>query len=180
MEAAQISNLKIQNDKEIILKIKKGEIDNFAYIVKRYTKPIHGFIAKKMYRKDDVDDIVQQTFLKLYTAIDRLDERRPVLPYLYQIAKNELKMYFRSFKYTVSLDERIKVHDEKQIYGGELDEAERLLALLPHDQRNVLLLLSEGYSYQQIADKFKKSINTIKTMVRRARIKMMKLKYEKS
>lgn len=165
------------SERDIILKIKKGEIDYFSYVVKKYTKPIHGFIVKKIYRKEDVDDLVQQSFLQLYKAIARFDERRPVLPYLYQIAKNEMKMYFRSFKHTVPLDEWINIHDDAPLHWGELDEARNLLASLPEQQRKVLKLLSEGYSYEQIAHEFGKSINTIKTMVRRSRLKIRNMKY---
>lgn len=162
-------------DQEAIKKIKGGEIDNFSYIVKKYTKPIYSFVYSKLFNKDEVEDLVQKTFLQLYIAIDRFDEKKPVLPYLYQIAKNELKMYYRSFKKTQPLNEEI-LYQDKGVERQEDDDINQLVEKLPNEQKMALKYLYEGYSYQEIANKLKKPVNTIKTIVRRARLKLIKYK----
>ncbi len=164
-------------DKIIIQQIKEGKIDQFEIIVKKYTKVIKGFIYTKLFDKDEVDDLVQNSFLSFYKAIRRFDENRPVLPYLYEIAKNEVKMYFRSKKSTVQLNEQIQVEDEEINWGEESDRL-ALLKFLSEEQKKALQLLYEGYSYGDIAKQLGKPLNTIKTIIRRARLKLLKKKHD--
>ncbi len=165
-------------DKELIQKIKQGHLEYFSTIVHTYTKPIYAYIARRISEKDDVEDIVQTTFLDFYAHIDYFDEALPILPYLYGIAKNQVKMYFRAEKQTVSLDERIAATTED--VGDFTDESmQDMLRDLPSEQKNILELLYEGYTYEEIAEKTDKPLNTIRTIIRRTRLKLKKL-YEKS
>lgn len=159
------------DDKQILIKIKKGEIEHFSHIVKKYTHTIYKYIYSKLFDKHDVDDLVQNTFLNFYKSIHRFDAERPVLPYLFEISKNELKMYFRSKKKTYSLNDALKVGMEREYEpGGEsIDE---LLKFLAEDQKKALQLLSEGYSYEEISKIMKKPLNTVRTIIRRARLKL--------
>lgn len=161
-------------EKEIIRKIKNGEIEYFSYIVKAYTSRIHGYVFKKLFEKEDVDDIVQNAFLKLYKSLPSFDETRPVLPYLFEITKNELKMYYRSHKKMTSLNEGII--GEEEDFSSEVEDVHELLKKLPEEQRNVLHLVSEGYSYEEIAGKLGRPLNTVRTIIHRARLTVKKLK----
>ncbi len=159
-------------DKEVILKIQNGEIEYFSYIIKKYSKQVLSYVQKKLFDKDEAEDIVQNSFLSFYKAINRFDAGRPVLPYLYQIVRNEMKMYFRSRKETVSLDDRISIEEKEEKWSG-LDIA-GFLKSLPENQKKVLEWLGEGYSYKEIAKRLRKPINTIRTTIRRARLRLMK------
>lgn len=166
-------------DQEAIRRVKNGEINNFIYIVRKYSKAIHSYVYKKLFKKEDVDDVVQNAFLNFYKAIDRFDEKRPVLPYLFQIVKNEIKMYFRVTKKTIRLDERIiKEETEDDI---EKEDIEQLLKSLPEEQKKALELVGTGFSYREIAEKLNRPINTVRTIIRRARLRLMKRReYEKT
>lgn len=161
-------------DTEIIQRIKKGEIDEFRLIVHKYTRPVVNFVRQRLKNTDDMEDIVQLSFVKFYKAINYFDTSRPILPYLLQIAKNELKMYYRSHKQTLQLDETILT--EKEVSIDQTEDIHTLLNYLPHDQQKALNLLSDGYSYNEIAHKLGKPLNTIKTIIRRARLQLIKHK----
>jgi len=156
------------SDKNIIEKIKNGEIDQYSYIVKKYTTLIYRYIERKLFKKDEVDDLVQNVFISFYKAIEKFDEKRPIKPYLFQIVQNELKMYYRSKKPTTSLYDDIYLEDGRQQditdddYLGHLNQVEK----------NIFQHISEGYTYEEIGKLFKKPVNTIKSMVRRGRIKI--------
>jgi len=165
-------------DKEAIVKIKNGEIDAFSFIVRNYTSRIHNYISMKLFDKLETDDLVQNVFLSFYKAIPRFEISKPILPYLFQITKNELKMYYRAKKQTVSLNEDIKVIDEKEIFS-EADYQD-ILRVLPKNEKKIFQWIYEGYSYEEIAKKINKPTNTIKTLVRRARLKLSKKTYEKT
>ncbi len=160
----------------MILKIKNGEIEEFSYLVKKYSRGISGYVKRKIFDLHDIDDIVQRVFISFYKAIDRFDAKKPVLPYLFEIVKNELKMYFRSHKKTLSLDEGITIIDQNNQF--EPEEVKSVLAGLKKDERKSILMLYEGYTYNEIARKLNKPLNTVKTMVRRARLKLLNIKNE--
>lgn len=166
----------VLSEQKIIEKIKHGELEHFEYIVNSYTKHIMRYIAARLFDKNDTDDIVQNTFIKFYKALNRFDNNRPVLPYLFEIAKNELKMYFRSHKTTVSLEE--VAHTTAQKEKIKTDPVNELLESLSAVEQKALQLVGEGYSYQEIAQKIKKTLTNTKTIIRRARIKL-KQKNEK-
>ncbi len=166
------------SDREAIIKVKKGEIDYFSHIVKKYTGQIHHYLSLKIFDKEEIDDIIQDSFLNFYKAINRFDENKSVSAYLFQIVRNEIKMYFRSKKKTFKLDEKIAAPEKDHNYtSGDL---EKLLNVLPTNQKKALKLLAEGYSYQEIAGKLRKPLNTIKTLIRRARLTVAQNKNEKS
>jgi len=153
----------------VIIKIRQGEIDYFSHIVKKYSGKINKLVTAKLFNKTDVDDLLQNIFLKFYKAIYRFDLNKPVLPYLYQIAKNELKMYYRSHRQSLPLSEELKDEEKDLIM---IDDLDNYLKGLSKDQQTVLELLVDGFDHQEIARKLNKPVNTIKTLVRRARLKI--------
>lgn len=160
------------SDKDIILQIKVGKIDYFSYIVRRYSGKIIRYVKAKVFNKDDVDDRVQNIFFSFYKSISRFDESRPIGPYLYQIARNELKMYYRSHKATKSLqDDHESLSYEQSYYFNEHKD---LISLLSKEQRNILELLQLGFTYQEIAKKITRPINTVRTIIRRMRLQLKK------
>src|SRR3989344_1310032 len=136
------------SDKEVLIRIKQGKIDYFTHLVKKYTGRIFNFTHKKIKKKDDVEDIVQVSFLQLYKAVGRLDEKKSILPYLYQIVRNEMKMFWRRQKPTLPLDEKIAADDKEESLDSDL--INKQLESLPHEQKKAVKLVGEGYSYKEI------------------------------
>src|SRR3989339_203384 len=130
------------SDKDIIEKIRNGEINYYSFIVKKYTTSIYRYIERKLFKKDEVDDLVQNVFISFYKAIEKFDEERPIKPYLFQIVQNELKMYFRSYKKSFPLDERIISEVNQEEFKIED------FKLLNNQERRIFKYISEGYSYQ--------------------------------
>lgn len=166
-------------DTEVIKRIQNGEIEQFSVLVGLYTGKIRSYIHSKLFDKHDVDDLVQNSFLSFYKAIDRFDATRPALPYLYEIARNEMKMYFRAKKLTVSLDEAVYVIDDKNT-EHEVQDTDQVLSALSGEQKKALEWIYEGYSYEEISKKLKRPLNTVRTIIRRARLKVIKLYGEKT
>jgi RNA polymerase sigma-70 factor, ECF subfamily len=160
-------------DKEVILKIRRGEIDSYYHIVEKYTQRIYNYVYKTLFDKSDVDDIVQEVFLNFYKAVNRFDVNKKISPYLIQIAKNQLKMYFRSKKTHLPLKEEMIVEDKPD---NNTDSSEMILKQFPADQKKAMELFIEGFSYNEIASKLKKPLNTVKTIIRRSRLKVSHLK----
>lgn len=159
------------NDKEIIEKIQKGEIEAFTLIYQKYKTRIKNFLSKALFDKIESDDLMQNVFFKFYKALEKnFNNKQPILPYLYSISRNELKMYYRSHKpvkilSSIDLD-KIKGKDYVNNATPEDIDGWRKLK---QNQQTSLKMLNEGYSYYDIAEKLSHPINKIKTIVSRAR-----------
>lgn len=168
------------SDAEIIRLIREGRIDYFEHITRTHTKHIYHFIKSRLFEKNDVDDLVQNTFLSFYKALKHFDSSKPILPYLYQIARNELKMYYRSHKQTLPLDVAAENTIGKQDQYAGTGDLHRKMSILSEDQQLALKLIGEGYSYQEIADRLKKPLNTARTIIRRARLSIKQEKHDEA
>ncbi len=158
-------------DKELILKIKEGYLEYFTEIFNRYFLKIKKFVDERVFEKQDVDDIVQEVFFKFYKAIAKFDENKDILPYLLEIAKNEVKMYYRSKKTTFSLTEKLIAKlpllsnktSEENILDVDVND---YLKNLNKREKEIFLMLADGYSYKEISKKTKITLNTINSIIR--------------
>jgi hypothetical protein len=50
-------------DKEVILKIKSGEINYLEFLIKKYSRLLYQYLFLKIKNKDDCDDLFQEIFL---------------------------------------------------------------------------------------------------------------------
>lgn len=160
-------------DEAAIRRVLAGDIDMFEILVKRYSSKLQSYVSQRLYKKEESDDIVQTSFIQLYKNLSRFDIHKPLYPYLMQITRNELYMYFRKNKITVPLNDEV-TYDAVSVEQGMEVENEELLVGLKIEHKNALLWFVEGYSYKDIAKKLGKPLNTIRTIIRRARLYIQK------
>lgn len=153
-------------DKAVISQIKAGNIDKFEILVERYTAKIRFFVIQKLFDKEEADDIVQNSFIQFYKALSQFDVSKPVYPYLLQIARNELNMYFRKHHATIPLNEEV-IQSPVQVQDEDVED---ILQGLKTDNKKALSWFAEGYSYREIAQRLDKPLNTIRTLIHRARL----------
>jgi RNA polymerase sigma-70 factor (ECF subfamily) len=165
------------SEKEIIGRIKNGEIDYFGYLVNRFSQIIYFYVRKRVRDEHDAADITQNSFIKAYKGMEWFDSKKAFYPYLFTITKNELINFYRKKKYETKLTEDAASYEEKFIDStADFDSAMDRLKI---EYKTVIkLYYIEGYSYKEIATKLDKPINTIKTLLRRAKEEFKK-KYER-
>jgi len=160
------------SDKKIILKIKNGEINYFEFLVKKYSKYIYNYFFLKLKNKEDCEDLIQDVFLNFYRTLNRFDEEKPVFPYLIEIAKNQLKMFYRRKKFTLSLKDKLIAENDYLKSLNLFDDLGIDLSKLNKKEKKIFKLLGEGYKIKEIARILKIKENTVKSMIRRGRIKI--------
>jgi RNA polymerase sigma-70 factor, ECF subfamily len=65
-------------DKEVILKIKSGEINYFEFLIKKYSHFLYQYLFLKIKNKDDCEDLLQEIFFSFYKNLSHFDESQPV------------------------------------------------------------------------------------------------------
>ena len=83
------------SDEELAVKIKYGDTDALDMLVRRYHSPIHAYIVRMGVGYHQADDIVQEVFIKLIRSMQSYETARPFKPWLYTIASNTYKDYFK-------------------------------------------------------------------------------------
>ncbi|MBN1150717.1 sigma-70 family RNA polymerase sigma factor [candidate division WOR-3 bacterium] len=173
-------------DDRIIEKVLQGDRECFRVLVERYQKKIYAQIKRKYYIDDDnMDDIMQDTFIKCYKNLHSFKIGKDFYPWLLTIALNITKDFLRKIITSKSRlketyeDLKHKPEKRDKIYEiSELDSIRETISDLSQDYKEVLVLRAEGLSYQEISEKISVPIGTVMSRLNRAR-KVILEKYSK-
>lgn len=124
-------------DEELLARVAAGDQHALATLLARYETPLSRFLHRHTGGRD-VDDLYQETWLRVVRHAQRFDVERRFSTWLFQIAVNLCRDWFR--RQPAVADQGV---DEIVASGASPDarvDAERLLMLLPEPQREVLIL----------------------------------------
>ena len=97
-------------DEKLVTLYLQGDQTAFEILVKRYTTPIYNFVGQFVGYGATAEDIVQETFIKVWKSLKKFDQTKKYKPWLYRIARNTAFDYLRKHKKEFSLE----VLDEKE------------------------------------------------------------------
>lgn len=168
------------DDLRCIAEILKGNNQPFASIVRRYQMQLYRYVKRLVWRHEDVDDILQDTFLRAYQNLGSFDTSRPLYPWLRRIAFNLAISHLRAVCRLQPLDSlpddflREMMDPLHEVEHAELQKAiNRAIAGLPADQQTVLSLqYREGFSYREISQHLSIPIGTVMSRLARAKEKL--------
>lgn len=184
----QTKNKTDKEDLKWVRKAKNGNSKAFEKLVLKYQKPIYVAVRKIVLDHNDTNDIVQDTFVKAYTNLNRFDEQFTFYPWLHRIAINTTLNFrakaSRMQAFSTNSDgdkiQQINKNSEnplEEVIEKELNaQVSEALERLPFDQRMVFILrTSEELSYQEISVQLDISIGTVMSRLSRARAKLKEL-----
>lgn len=160
-------------DEEIIAKIKSGrdKDETFTLLMNKYKERIYWHIRRLVVSNEDAEDILQETFVKVYFNMDKFKGNSSIYTWLYTIATNECGQLFRKRKIiTSSYDDSSQVllenlSSEPSLSGDEvLVDFQKAILSLPEKQRLVFnLRYYDELSYHEISEITGQSESTLKT-----------------
>src|SRR3982074_3107376 len=83
---------------ELIQKAQQGDSSAFSQVVTAYRRRILGTISRLIGRPEDVEDVGQEVFLRLYFSLDQLRTPEVFEPWLYRLTVNAAYDYLRRQK----------------------------------------------------------------------------------
>jgi RNA polymerase sigma-70 factor (ECF subfamily) len=181
---------KAQEERELVRLCQNGTESAFEELVRRNQQRMLALVGGILRRREDVEDVVQQVFLKAYISIRRFDQRAAFSTWLYKIAVNECWDYLRKKKVRPLMYESDMSEEQVSRLDGfasadrppenvseraEVRELlEKLLEKLPEQDRQLLVLKEmEGFSVQELAEILDLNVNTVKVRLFRARGRIM-------
>lgn len=163
-------------DRDLLVRARDGDRDAFGTLIRRHQQRIFGLGARLLGNATEADDLVQDTFLRVWRALDRFDEARPFVPWLVRIATNRALDVLNARSRRAGEEALEALPWEGPSPDEDVDRARlrkevmRALQTLPDDQRSVLVLRAyEGLSYREIADALELPIGTVMSRLARAR-----------
>lgn len=177
-------------DFELIQRARSGDDGAFNQIVLTYRKRIIGTIARLIGRPEDVEDVAQDVFLRLYFSLDQLRTPEVFEPWLYRLTVNAAYDYLR--KQRRRNEARMSDLSEEQVLladaiagGKAADDEQRkrkiretvntLLGAVSEEDRILLILKEvEGLSLKELEKVYNVKENALKVRLFRARQRVLK------
>lgn len=172
---------------EALFFVCRKDIDAFEYLISRYEKKLGNYIRKRSHASsDDIKDILQNVFLKIYKNMYEFDISLSFSSWAYRIAHNEMVDWYRREKIrtTVSLDDDLveRIIEEgdgvlEKVSGDEQKKyIQKIIAELPEIYQDIILLrYFEDKSYDEIADILMIPPGTVATHLSRGKKKLKEL-----
>ena len=176
------------SDHQLIEATKRGDEEAFAEIVNRYRNPLTNYLFRMLGDYEEAVDLAQETFVRVYFAIDRYHTDYAFSTYIYRIATNlaisEIRKKRRRkllsltsfFQNEDNETQEFHPPDEKALPDEDLIEIERnrtiekAIATLPDKYRAPIVLREiQELSYEEIAQILGLGLGTTKSRISRAR-----------
>lgn len=176
----------IQMDARLAKMAKNGDRGAFAQLVDLYKDKIYHLAYRMTGNAQDAEDVVQETFLRVYSNLEKYDDQQKFSTWIYRIATNLCIDRLRKRRATYSLDAEMNDGESNDWYSmlpsnEETPENQLVLSetqtqiresidALPEKYKSIVILrYLQDLSLQEISDILKMPITTIKTRLHRGR-----------
>ena len=193
-EAFAVPNIKIQTDGELIEKALGGREDGFEELVRRYQRPITGYVYRMLNNYDAALDVTQEVFIKVYNSLEKYSAEYKFSTWLYRIAHNAAIDWMRR---NSTNQQSLEAQNEDGSFQLQIEssqpnpeqmrersewrsEIEAVVKCLPTVYRELILLRhTRDLSYDEIAEITNLPLGTVKNRLFRAREMMREMFIER-
>jgi len=192
MKASKVSDLRQMSDEDVMEQLQSGVVEAFDIIVQRYKDRLHNFLYRYTHNHEDCEDLVQETFLRVYRSRQSYERIAKLSTWMYTIALNLAKSMYKK-KQRMSLisihadesdpdDREMQITDTVILQDEELhlklsvEELERALQELNEDFREAVILRDmQQLTYEEIAEITDTAMGTVKSRINRGRQQLQEI-----
>jgi RNA polymerase sigma-70 factor (ECF subfamily) len=174
-------------DHELVLRAQRGDKRAFGMLVDKYQRKLARLLSRMVRDQSEIEDIVQDTFIKAYRALPNFRGDSAFYTWLYRIGINTAKNHLVSLGRRPTVSTGVEVEDAENFEDGnelrttETPESSMMtkqiaqtvndtVASLPEELRTAITLREiEGLSYEEIATIMNCPIGTVRSRIFRAR-----------
>lgn len=179
----EIADYIIADDKHLVELSLGGDDIAFEYLFNRYSEAIRRLLLHRSTSVEDTEDLLQETFIKVYVNLQRYSSEYTFGQWIYTIARNTHIDFERRRQEELSIDEKFSAPaastpspEENLINIQQRTQIEYYIGSLPEQYRQLFVMrFLEDYSYEEIAEKLRLPMGTVKTQIHRARERMCRL-----
>jgi len=195
MMASQASEILLPlSDEELIKRFQRGDEAAFTQLVRRFKDPLTNYVYRFLGEIDRANDVVQETFLRVYHYRHAYSRDAKFATWIYKVASNltktELRREYLLRRYMVqgiSTDSEDdwqgwNVHDPDSPPDSQVDSSlkqrlvqQALMQISPAYREVVILRDIQQMSYEEITEITGLGIGTVKSRINRGRAQLQKL-----
>ena len=194
IHAIAVEGFKKLTDGELIVDAVNGRVDGFEELVRRYQRPITGYVFRMLGNYESSLDVTQEVFIKVYNSLSKYSPEYKFSTWLYRIAHNAAIDHMRRNPVTPqsleaeNADGTYQLQIESRRPSPEQDherkewrhEIDTVVKCLPPAYRDLIILRhSRDLSYDEIADVTGLPLGTVKNRLFRAREMMREMFIER-
>ena len=154
-----------------------GHVDDYSIIVKQYQQQLLKYVRYLVDGKGDVEDIVQEVFIRIYQNLDKYQQGTSFNNWVYRITYNHtMTVLKKQNRNRLLLLGKIPETNHPSVSSTEMsNETRKALSKLTIEERNLIYLrVYEELSYKKIAEIQESSDATLRKKFERARKKFIK------
>ena len=178
----EIDDYIVASDSSLVELAASGDQQAFEYLFTRYRDALMRLFEQRLGDKAMASDLLQETFIKVYLHIENYSKSYTFGQWIYTIARNTLIDHLRRRTDDISIDERFRIPmattpspEESVIISQSRTHFYTALEELSAEYRQVIeMRFLDEYSYEEIAEKLSRPLNTVKTQIRRGRAEICK------
>lgn len=162
--------LESEDDAVLMGRVVNGDAEATRVLVDRYTPPLRSFARKMGVRPQDIDDVLQETWLRVVRSAGRFDPLQPFARWLFTIAMNRIRSQWEREPQTAIDLTHIPSRTAGADAAAEITEragaVRALVAALPqHLSETMLLRFFEELSEREVAERLGIPVGTVKSRV---------------
>ncbi|MBQ2413364.1 MAG: sigma-70 family RNA polymerase sigma factor [Rikenellaceae bacterium] len=171
----------VADDAQLVDWVLAGDNSAFEYLFNRYAESIRRLYLQRVGNVSDVDDLLQETFIKVFINLTRYDRTYTFGQWLYTIARNTFIDFVRKRHEDLSIDalpphstvtpaSTVPTPEESVISLQQRVRIEHHLdRMTPRYRELIEFRYFREFSYEEIAEKLSLPLGTVKTQIHRAR-----------
>ncbi len=192
MKTLQIAQIRNFSDEDVMELFQGGYDEAFTEIVERYRDKIHNFIFRYTRNHLDCEDIVQETFFRVYRCRHSYERIARFSTWLYTIANNLVRSHYKknsrlkttSIFETDSNDQEyeIDIVDTEQTPDADvnisimMEYVQKALSHIPVDFKEVIVMRDiQNLTYEEIMEITGLPMGTVKSRINRGRVRLQVL-----
>lgn len=177
----------MEDDSLLVRQFKNKDMKAFDQIFSKYHKSIYYYIYKMAFNAEVAEDITQDTFVKVYKHLNKVDDHVKLSTWIYKIAYNTFIDFTRKNKVTFELIDNVEYDNkafesnqdnpEESYMNKELkNKINRTMQKLNNRYKSVLILREyNNLSYKEVASILELSETAVKSLIHRARLEFQKI-----
>lgn len=167
-----------KTDEELAVLIRDGNSELYSLVMERYSGKLSNYLKRFLNDYDEVDDVLQNIFIKIYNNLHGFDINKKFSSWVYRIAHNEAINFLKkhqkektpidTIKYKL-VDDGTNVCDDmdKQLLKVEIEK--HLNKLKVKYREPIVLFYFQEKSYKEISDILRIPVSTVGTLITRAK-----------
>ena len=149
-------------------------------IYRRYSGELFGYLFSLARSRADAEDLLSETFIRALKGLASFRGESSVRTWLYAIARNVWLEHMRKTRRIENIDDLLGVYVEDSVADSAMariavSRVREYLADMDERTRNIVVLRSEGYGYEEIAARQGISASSARVIEHRARKKLREL-----